>query len=277
MKPKAQNTVLTWQLQDTRLELYQYVPGTAELLPKHSHEDYQFGLSLDTNGGYFYRGTRYPVPAGSFSALHTGEVHTTTRKTTRIEAPRTFWMLYVRPYLFRAVAQELSGHSSSLPFFKFPVITDRELTHLFIQFCQAVSADSKLEQESLRLRWLSLAMRRYSDLCIPIKPIGKERRRVKLAREYLEAHLSHNVSLEDLAHVTGLSPFYLNRVFRQEMGLPPHQYQIQARIARAKALLYKGIPLKKVARDTGFADQSHLTRHFKKFVGVTPGRYLPQK
>ena len=272
---KAQTTVLSWQIKEAILELYQYLPGTAELLPKHSHEDYQFGLSLDTNGGYFYRGTRYAVPMGSFSALHTGEVHTTTRKNTKIEASRTFWMLYVKPRLLQAIAQE-TGHPSSLPFFKIPVICDPELTHLFIQFCQAVTG-SKLEQDCLLLRWLSLGVQRYSDLCNAVKPIGNERRRVELAREYLETHLSKNVSLEDLAQMAGLSPYHFSRVFRQEIGLPPHQYQIQARVARAKALLWQGMPVKKVARVTGFADQSHLTRQFKKFVQVTPGKYLPQK
>lgn len=274
---KAQNTVFTWLLKEVTLELYLYMPGTAELLPKHSHEDYQLGLSLDTHGGYCYRGSRYPVPAGSLSILHPGEVHTTTRQTTRIETRRTFWMLYVKPKLWQTIAQELSEHPPSLPFFKSPVITDSELTRVFMQFCQAVIAGSKLEQDTLQRHWLSLGMQRYSDLYIPVKPISKERRRVKLAREYLDTHLSQNISLKDLAHVTDLSPFHLSRLFRQEIGLPPHQYQLQSRIARAKALLVQGMPLKKVAKETGFADQSHLTRHFKKFVGVTPGRYLPQK
>lgn len=277
MKPKTQNTVFNWQLKDASLELYQYVPGTAELLPKHAHEDYQFGLSLDTNGGYCYRGSSYNVPAGSFSALHTGEVHTTTRKTTKIEVPRTFWMLYVKPRLFQAITLEVFQDSSSLPFFKSPIIKDRELRHLFIKFCQAAIANSKLERESLLQQWLILCVQRYADLGLAIKPVDKDSGRIELVKEYLEANIQKNISLEKLAQVSGLSPYYLNRLFRQEIGLPPHQYQIQKRISLAKALINKGIPLKKIARETGFVDQSHLTRHFKKFVQVTPGQYIAQK
>ena len=61
-----------------------------------------------------------------------------------------------------------------------------------------------------------------------------------------------------------------------QLGIPPHQYQIQIRISRAKVLLRKGLPIKKIVKETGFTDQSHLTRHFKRFVQVTPSRYLPQ-
>lgn len=278
MKPKAQHTVKTWQLKDVLLELYLYVPGTVEPLAKHSHQDYQIGFSLDANGGYFYRGTRYPVPRGSFSILHPGEVHTTTRTTTQIEISRTFWMLYIKPSLLQSVAKELTSHPINLPFFKTPVINDSKLTALLIQFHQAVKAtDSKLKPESLLLCLLGQLLQRYADMRFTSQPFAPEYRQIAPAREYLEAHLSENVSLKDLAQIAELSPYHLNRLFRQVVGIPPHQYQIQARIARAKTLLHKGMPLKKIAKLTGFADQSHLTRHFKKFVHVTPGRYLLQK
>jgi AraC-like DNA-binding protein len=70
-----------------------------------------------------------------------------------------------------------------------------------------------------------------------------------------------------------LSPFHLLRVFRAAVGLPPHAYQIQLRVARAKELLRAGMPIAAVAVEVGFVDQSHLTRHFKRLVGVPPGRY----
>jgi transcriptional regulator GlxA family with amidase domain len=62
-------------------------------------------------------------------------------------------------------------------------------------------------------------------------------------------------------------------MFHREVGLPPHAYQIQVRVARARALIATGVPLAEVASMTGFADQSHLTRLFKRIVGVPPGQY----
>ena len=63
------------------------------------------------------------------------------------------------------------------------------------------------------------------------------------------------------------------RLFEHEVGMPPHAYQIQARIAHAKPLLLQGLSVSRVAGDTGFFDASHFTRHFKRHVGVAPGAY----
>ncbi len=275
---QQQNTVKTWQFKDLLVELYLYVPGPAELIPKHSHEEYQIGFTYDCTGGYFYRGTSYPVPAGSFSVIHTGEVHNTTRKTTQLEVYRTIWMLLIKPTLFEALVEELTERSTSLPFFQNPVITDSELTSRFLKFHSVVGmVGSQLEVECLKLDFVSLLLQRYADIRISPKPLLQEHKRVQMVREYLEEHLTENVSLESLAQLVGFSPFHLNRVFRQEVGLPPHHYQTQVRIERAKALIRKGLPLRLVASESGFTDVSHLTRHFKRFAQVTPGRYLPQK
>jgi AraC-like DNA-binding protein len=65
-----------------------------------------------------------------------------------------------------------------------------------------------------------------------------------------------------------------SRMFARHMGLPPHAYRKQKRIRKAKQMLIDRVPISRVAVETGFADQSHLTRHFKQVVGVTPGQYI---
>jgi AraC-like DNA-binding protein len=73
--------------------------------------------------------------------------------------------------------------------------------------------------------------------------------------------------------VASLSRFELIRRFRADTGMTPHAFQVNLRIARARALLAAGVTPAAVAADCGFADQSHLTRTFKRAVGVSPGRY----
>jgi len=82
------------------------------------------------------------------------------------------------------------------------------------------------------------------------------------------------VTLEALARHAGISAFHLCRVFRQTVGMTPHAYQTQVRVRHARSLLRAGLPITTVAAQTGFYDQAHLTRHFKRIVGLTPGRYL---
>jgi AraC-like DNA-binding protein len=65
----------------------------------------------------------------------------------------------------------------------------------------------------------------------------------------------------------------LIRVFAKEVGLSPHAYQLQVRVHRARSFILDGVPLADVAARTGFADLSHLSRNFKRFFGVSPGRY----
>ena len=86
-----------------------------------------------------------------------------------------------------------------------------------------------------------------------------------------------NITLDELATVTGLSRFHVVRAFAAEFGMPPHTYLIQVRLAKAKKLLASRIPLAIVAVEVGFADQSHFTRHFMRTYGVTPAEYAGKK
>ncbi|MFG2354241.1 AraC family transcriptional regulator [Streptomyces sp. NPDC048521] len=92
-------------------------------------------------------------------------------------------------------------------------------------------------------------------------------------RELLDARLVDGVSLEEAARLLHAHPAHLVRVFGGAYGIAPHQYLMSRRVGRARRLLLDGLPPGEVASVAGFYDQAHLTRHFKKLVGVTPGRY----
>jgi AraC family transcriptional regulator len=97
---------------------------------------------------------------------------------------------------------------------------------------------------------------------------------VARAIRYLQKHLAEEVTLDDLAHAAYCSPFHLSRQFKLATGMTPWQYLIQLRVNHARHLVTAGAgerSLADVARAAGFADQSHLTRHMKRLLGVTPG------
>ena len=95
----------------------------------------------------------------------------------------------------------------------------------------------------------------------------------RLAREYLHERMHHNVGVDDLASVTGVDRFRLNRAFKAASGLAPHAYLVQLRLASARRLLARGEPCAEVAMALGFADQSHLGRWFVRAYGLTPALY----
>ena len=89
----------------------------------------------------------------------------------------------------------------------------------------------------------------------------------------MQAYFADDLSIEKVAAAAGLSPYYFIRVFGRAAGLPPHAYLTQIRICRARAMLINGMTVAEAACAAGFVDQSHLTRHFKRLTGITPGKY----
>ena len=98
-------------------------------------------------------------------------------------------------------------------------------------------------------------------------------RAVSDAVRFINENYAHELSLADIGEAASLSPFHLARMFKKAMGMSPHQYLVQVRVNSARALLTSGAgrrSLAEVAAAVGFADQSHLTRQFKRVLGVTP-------
>lgn len=96
-------------------------------------------------------------------------------------------------------------------------------------------------------------------------------RRLRRVLDYIEANLNRNISLADIASVAGLSVSHFKGLFRESVGVPTHQYLIRRRVERAKSLLGEGkLPISQIAFETGFAHQSHLARHMRRVLGVSP-------
>ncbi|MFC9532138.1 AraC family transcriptional regulator [Streptomyces sp. NPDC056975] len=92
-------------------------------------------------------------------------------------------------------------------------------------------------------------------------------------RDLLDARLLDGIALDEAARLVHAHPTHLVRAFSGAFGIPPHQYVMSRRVDLARRLLLCGQPPGEVATAAGFYDQSHLTRHFKRVLGTTPGRY----
>jgi AraC-like DNA-binding protein len=96
------------------------------------------------------------------------------------------------------------------------------------------------------------------------------------ARDYILASLQHNVSIDDIAKVANMSKYHFIRQFRQQFGITPHQYVLSCRVNLARRIIESGKSLNQAAFEAGFADDSHLNRHFKRIYGLTPKRFQRQ-
>jgi AraC-like DNA-binding protein len=155
-----------------------------------------------------------------------------------------------------------------------PVLADPGLAAAFRRLHRAFEEPaSRLARDELLAGWLRAVLGRAGDRR-PAPPLAaRDDRALRLAGEYLAAHLDRNVGLDELAMVAGIGKFRLVRLFRERVGQPPHAVALAHRIHRARRLLEQGEPIAGIAAATGFADQSHLHRHFRRSLGLSPGEY----
>lgn len=130
----------------------------------------------------------------------------------------------------------------------------------------------ELEAES-RLALIGERLRSHLRPRLAARPPGTDRGVAHSLRELLDERLLCGVRLDEAAKLVHAHPTHLVRAFTAAFGIAPHQYLVARRVDRARRLLLDGMPPAEAAAAAGFHDQSHLTRHFTRLVGVTPGRY----
>jgi AraC-like DNA-binding protein len=97
---------------------------------------------------------------------------------------------------------------------------------------------------------------------------------IDLVTEDLTQNFCEQITLQDIGYASGYSVYQIIRAFRRRLGTTPHAYLMRMRIEYAAERLSQGDSIAGAAADAGFSDQSHLTRHFKRVFGTTPGRYV---
>jgi len=136
------------------------------------------------------------------------------------------------------------------------------------------ASDGRLAAESLAHELVVHLVRNFSSRgeLLFMEPRGRlALREMRAVDSFIEANLDKSISLEQLAGVTGQSRFHFAHLFRRSVGTAPYRYVMERRVARALALLRQSsLPVSEIAMATGFADQSHLNRSFRKAYGTTP-------
>ena len=234
--------------------------------PRHSHD--QFGIGVIAFGAQ-----RSWSGVGSVSASpgdvimsNPGEMH----DGAPLDGKARGWrMLYLDPALMASEAeQELVGPVEIVrPVARDPLLA-RRFAGLFARLT-AVQPDRLAVEENL-LRSLMCLLRRHGMA----RPLSTRRSPcVAKAIQLLDSSPDAQVSLAELAVLSGVSRFQFLRCFSREVGITPHAYLVQRRVCLARRLLAEGLTPAQAALQAGFADQSHMTRAFVRQIGITPSRY----
>lgn len=155
-----------------------------------------------------------------------------------------------------------------------PVLADQALADGFRRLHAALERPTtRLEREVRLAEWLAAIVDRGGRRPATADRTPRDERALRRAMEYLGDHSNRNVGLNELAAAAGIGKFRLVRLVRDRTGLPPHSLQLANGIRAVRRLLEAGRSIAEVATETGFADQSHLHRHFRRSLGLTPGEY----
>jgi len=246
---------------------------TRQRFAPHAHDGYVFGMVEAGAARTLFRGGEDVHGVGAVITFGPGEVHTGSPAT---DEGWSYRMLYPGESLVRFVAREATGRDFA-PAFDTSYVTDSALAERLRVTHAILESDSdRMQKECALLETLGELVIRHA--AAPARagasvPTPRSTAALRRVRDLLEAEYARTVTIGELAREAGLSTFHLIRVFRASFGLPPYKYLELVRIQQARRLIRHGFPLTHVVHATGFSDQSHLTRYFKRIVGVTPGIY----
>jgi AraC-like DNA-binding protein len=193
---------------------------------------------------------------------------------TRLYQPTCGVSTMLGTSVVRTAAEERWGRRTSLHLKNTAPFKDDELRRSYIRWLSDVDRQEPLlAEQSHFASFLQLFLERSLEERAPKPDLDGGRPALERARRYILDHLTESISLEDLAREARLDRFALLRQFSKRYGVPPHEYQLGARIAQSMRWLRKGLSPAHVAVDCGFVDQSHFTRHFKKHLRITPAQY----
>ncbi len=247
-----------------RVDLFTALPGVVELeaLPDHRlmiHAGAPVRGSCSYQRFVYTRGDVDILPAGLSDAWEPDETSTSL-------------ILQLSPLLLRRAAEDMGLNPDRAGLEPRHHFRDPQIEHI----AWALDAERKAGYPSGLLYTDSLGMAlsvhllgRYTT---PLRlPRGLSKPQLRRVTAYIDEHLDQNLSLALLAGVAGVSASHLKTLFKHSTGLPVHEYVIQRRVERAKALLLSGeLPASQVALEAGFAHQSHMARCMRRVLGVTP-------
>jgi len=245
---------------------------TKHAYPVHSHDYYvvcliERGVQSCVAG----RSKDITLPGGII-LLNPGEPHSGESAS---DDGFEYRALYPTCEHMQLVRQGLEGSFHSDLSFDTVRLYDHELEGALRRLHLALHQPASAFERESRFVWVvTRLMQRY------MRPVPQQERlklepdAIKRAKAYIEAHYAEGVSLKEIAAEVALSPYHFLRVFRDQVGMPPHAYLETVRIRAAQSLLERGEALSQVAQATGFSTQAHFTDRFKRIIGVTPGRYV---
>jgi AraC-like DNA-binding protein len=267
-----------WRAADGQVEAM-HARFRGHVYHRHSHDTYSLGLTESGAQAFTCRGAGHVSTAGLVMAFNPDDPHDGHAATG---TGFTYRMIHLAPALLTGLLADLTGNPNGMPLFAAPVLCDPALAAALRRLHRSFTGPASPLAQSERLATVAaLAARHVSgprqDLPRTGRAAGLTTRDQAAAADRIRAFLHDDgtaeATLADVASAAGCSRFVAYRAFRNRYGVPPSEYQRLLRLRTARRALATGAALADAAAVSGFADQAHLTRWFRRCYGITPGAY----
>lgn len=237
----------------------------------HAHDEYIFGVIDSGVHSVWCRGEMNQISCGSVVTMRPGDIH--HGGAGREDGWRQR-MLYIPEAGMRAILEDLTGHLATGTLdFDAAFHARPDLARRFADLHAVLHTSSAQLSRDVALDTLLGTLLRE---LAPQQSVPRRQRQGRIADaiDYLDSHVEEDVSLDDLCQITGLRRRQTIESFRRATGLPPHAWHLQRKVQLVKHLLREGLSPATAAAQAGFADQSHMGRHFRAIVGISPAAYV---
>lgn len=237
----------------------------------HSHSQWSLGAIVEGNSTFVYRDNQYKVSAGTLVIMNPEWIHACNPIDNQ---PWGYLMLYIDTNWLTNLRYEIGLLDT--PCWQDISTAILSSPEWYAGYCRVAECllrtDSELlEKQTVVVEYLTALMFELADQEVVSQPKPPDNLQVLAA--YLKEHAIEEVSLDTLCEISGYSPCHLIRTFKHYFGFTPHAYLINYRIQRGQHELKQGVPIAETALNTGFADQPHFQRTFKKLLAATPKQY----
>ena len=249
------------------IEAYRFI-GVMQKFPNHFHEYYVLGFIEDGNRYLSCKNKEYTIGSGDLILFNPMENHTCAQIDNRALDYRC---LNVTPEVMQKTVYEITGRSF-LPEFTTTVAYQSEQVLPLKELHRMLMEEQESFQKEESFYFLiEQLLEHYTDKQ-PLAPFEISTQ-IQAACDYMDKNFAEPISLDDLSRISGLNKYTLLRSFTRQRGVTPYQYLETIRVGYAKKLLEQGVAPIEAAGQSGFTDQSHFSKYFKNFIGLTPKQY----
>ena len=242
--------------------------GIVQPFPNHLHEYYVIGYMVSGERYLSCKNKEYTLREGNIVLFNPGDNHACAQ--SGIE-PLHYLGMNISKDVMQGIVKEIAN-TKELPYFAPTVIVDKEIALYFqILHENIMNGIGEFENDEILFFMISMLLMRYHELFQEKETnLDKE---IDALCDFMKVHYVEAISLESLCDVAGLSKSSLLRAFTKTKGMTPYRYLQSLRIGVARKMLEQGNSIIDTALKTGFSDQSHFTKFFNLFIGLTPGTY----